>query len=186
MELSVEQIIDLYASRGVAWYGREAVSQLEHALQCATLAEESGASPELVAACFLHDLGHLLVALPHEVGECLDDRHELYALPFLSDAYGEAVLQPIRLHVEAKRFLCLAEPGYWQSLSAASKHSLQLQGGIFSPIEAERFESEVYAADAVKLRRWDDQAKTPGRVTRTLGDMEALLAGIAERGAPGS
>jgi phosphonate degradation associated HDIG domain protein len=183
MALTVREIIELYETRGAAQYGSEAVNQLAHALQCATLAEEAGAAPELVAASFLHDLGHLLAVIPHEIGRESDDQHEYRALPSLRGVFDNAVLQPIRLHVDAKRFLCFAEPGYWNSLSPASKHSLQLQGGVFTAIEAERFIARQFALDAVKLRCWDDRAKCPGRATRTLGDMAALLSDLSRVGA---
>ena len=179
MALSLAEIVGLYESRGAAQYGSEAVSQQEHALQCAALAERAQAAPELVAAAFLHDLGHLLAERPHENGREVDDVHQYLAIPFLRGAFPEGVLEPMRLHVDAKRYLCRAVPEYWQGLSPASKHSLELQGGVFSAADAERFLARPHARDAVALRRWDDLAKMPGAPTPGLAHYAQLLARVA-------
>lgn len=176
MSLSFEQIASLMAARGAERYGTEAVSQLEHALQCAALAECAGSSPELITAALLHDLGHLI----HELGDDsaergVDDVHQYLALPFLRPLFADAVLEPIRLHVDAKRYLCAAERHYWDSLSPASKLSLELQGGIFSPEQAERFSRHAYAMDAVRLRRWDDLAKVQGKETPVLAHFVGIM-----------
>ncbi len=180
MALSVGEIVGLFETRGAASYGSEAVSQLEHALQCATLAEEAGATPELVCACLMHDLGHLVAQKPHAVGERRDDLHQYIAMPFLRSVFPPAVLEPIRLHVDAKRYLCAVSDSYWDSLSAASKHSLQLQGGMFSEAEAQAFIARPYASDAALLRRWDDQAKTPGLSTPPMARYARLLDACAQ------
>lgn len=169
MSLSIDEIVRLFETRGGQQYGGEAVSQVEHALQCAALAEQSRAAPNLVTAALLHDLGHLL----HELGDepadqGIDDVHQFIALPFLRKVFPETVLAPIRLHVDAKRYLCAVEPGYWEALSPASKRSLELQGGTYSPAEAQVFMDQPYAQDGVHLRRWDDLAKTHGLATPDL------------------
>ena len=166
MSLSIDDIVKLFQERGGNQYGGEAVSQLEHALQAATLAEKASAKPTLVTAALLHDLGHLLHSLGDDpAAQGLDDVHQFIALPFLRKVFPEAVLAPIRLHVDAKRFLCTVEPGYWEALSPASKRSLHLQGGAYSPAEAQTFMDQPYAPEAVNLRRWDDTAKTSGLAT---------------------
>ena len=169
MALTLAQIEGLFAQRGGEQYSGEPVTQLEHALQCALLAEQSGAGDEIVTAALLHDLGHLL----HDLGATptlsgLDDLHQFRALPFLRGLFGEGVLAPIKLHVDAKRFLCATRPGYHDALSADSKRSLALQGGVFTQAEAGRFERESGASDAVKVRIWDDLAKTEGLATPPL------------------
>jgi phosphonate degradation associated HDIG domain protein len=169
--ITVDEIIGLYERRGAAWYGGERVTQLEHALQCAGLALREGAAPELVVAAFLHDFGHLL-AENNEI-------HQYLPLPFLRPAFGNAVLEPIRLHVDAKRYLCFAEQGYWASLSAESKRSLEFQGGAFDARQAGEFLRRPFAADAARLRVWDDLAKVPGAPTPTLWDIAKLLADVA-------
>lgn len=179
MALSVEEILQLYETRGARLYGSEAVSQLEHALQCAVLAIEEQAPPALVAAALLHDLGHLLADVPHRIGCEADDLHQYVAIPFLRGTFPEAVLEPVRLHVEAKRFLCRAERGYLERLSSASRHSLELQGGPLSALEAERFIARPYALDAVRLRRWDDRGKVPGAATPALHTFAPLLRQVS-------
>ena len=162
----VDYIVWLYDDRGERSYGSEAVTQLEHALQCAELAEREGAHEALIAASLLHDIGHLLPKLGAEVARGgVDDRHEYLPLRMLRRHFGEAVLAPIRLHVAAKRYLCAVQPGYCDGLSSASRMSLQRQGGIYTQAEAARFMREPYADDAIRLRQWDDRAKVRGKVT---------------------
>ncbi len=164
MPLSIAQIIRLYRTEGAARYGMEAIDQEQHALQCGLLAEQAGARPELVAAALLHDLGHLVYQLQPDAPE-RDDQHAYRALAFLRGQYPDAVIQPIRLHVAAKRFLCATDPTYWDGLSPASRRSLELQGGPFGDDEVQNFLVEPHAMDAVALRRWDDHAKSPTRAT---------------------
>jgi len=169
MALSFTDIEQLFVQRGGERYAGEPVTQLEHALQCALLAEAEGAGDELVTAALLHDLGHLL----HDLGETpslhgVDDVHQYRALPFLRGLFDDAVMAPIKLHVDAKRYLCATRPGYFTALSEDSKRSLGLQGGIFSDGQAEAFIAQPGAADAVRLRVWDDQAKTAGLATPPL------------------
>jgi phosphonate degradation associated HDIG domain protein len=162
--LEIDQITALFNTRGAVQYGAEAISQQQHALQCAQLAEQAGGSPQLIAAALLHDLGHLLPMTATGDGAS-DDLHQYRAIPFLRGSFDEAVLEPIRLHVDAKRYLCTINPQYWSSLSPASQRSLILQGGEFSEAEAEAFIAQPYATDAVALRRWDDCAKDPQATT---------------------
>ncbi|MDE2607829.1 MAG: HD domain-containing protein [Burkholderiales bacterium] len=180
MPLTIPQIERLYRTEGAARYGMEAINQEQHALQCALLAQQAAARPELVAAALLHDLGHLLYALVPEAPEG-DDLHEFRALPFLRGEYPEAVLAPIRLHVAAKRFLCAVDEGYWGTLSPASRRSLELQGGPFNPQEVEAFLGEPHAMDAVALRRWDDQAKSPTRETPGWHHFRKILEQVSLR-----
>jgi phosphonate degradation associated HDIG domain protein len=161
MSLAIPDIINLFQSKGHAQYDGEPVTQLEHALQSAHLAELAGADSALITASLLHDLGHLL----HELGgtptqQGLDDLHQYRCLPFLRPLFGPATLEPIRLHVDAKRYLCAREPGYLASLSPDSQRSLVLQGGVFSDAQAQAFEALPHAGDALRLRRWDDSAKS--------------------------
>lgn len=185
MALKMEEITALFHTRGVAQYGGEAISQLQHALQCAHLAERSGATTELVAAALLHDLGHLLVQREPAKEAGVDDLHQFLALPFLRGVFPDAVLEPIRMHVDAKRYLCQADGHYQASLSPASQRSLALQGGPFSGGDATAFMAQAFAADAVALRRWDDRAKDPAATppdwAHYIGVLEqAASAGLAE------
>jgi phosphonate degradation associated HDIG domain protein len=176
--LSLDDIRTLFEQHGEVAYSGEPVTQLEHALQSGALAEEAGASEELIAAAFLHDLGHLL----NQQGETpsargIDDLHQYFALPFLRPVLPEAVLEPIRLHVDAKRCLCAIDDTYFGQLSADSVRSLELQGGIYSREEAQAFLAKPYAEDALRLRKWDDRAK---EAKRTTPDVEHFLR-IVER-----
>jgi len=179
MALAIEDITALFESRGAQLYGSESVSQLDHALQCAQLAEHWGAQPELVIASLLHDLGHLLVDQPHEIDNDTDDVHQYVPVPFLRGVFTDAVIEPIRLHVDAKRYLCATEAGYWEHLSPASKHSLELQGGPFDADAARAFIDRPHATEAVLLRRWDDLAKTPGLPTPGLAHYVRLMRDCA-------
>ncbi|RQS58578.1 phosphohydrolase [Burkholderia sp. Bp8963] len=177
MALTLEEIRGLYQEHGHTAYSGEPVTQLEHALQSGLLAEEAGADDALIAAAFLHDLGHLL----NRQGETpsargIDDLHQYYVLPFLRPLFSDAVLEPIRLHVDAKRCLCRTDAGYFESLSPDSVRSLALQGGIFSDAEAEAFLQHPYAEDALRLRRWDDTAKVEGKPTPDLDHYMEIVA----------
>ncbi|NEQ45505.1 MAG: phosphohydrolase [Leptolyngbya sp. SIOISBB] len=179
MSSQVSTLFQLYRDRGGAQYGGEAVTQLAHALQCATLAEQAGASAALVTASLFHDLGHLVHHLGADVAlRGIDDRHEYRAVPYLENLFSPAVTRPIQLHVAAKRYLCAVDREYWAALSPASQRSLELQGGIFSDGEAAVFIQQPHAADAVKLRRWDDQAKVPHQPTPILEHFEAIAQTI--------
>ena len=163
---AVDRIVEILETSGAVQYGDEAVSQLQHALQCAHLAERSGAPDSLVVAALLHDIGHLI----HKLGEDaaargIDDRHEALGRRFLARWFDEDVAAPVGMHVDAKRWLCAAEPAYFDTLSPASVRSLELQGGPFTEAEAAAFIARPRAHDAVAVRRWDEQAKDPGAAT---------------------
>lgn len=174
----VERIEALFVLHGHRVYDgirQEPVSALEHALQCAELAEWAGADAPLIAAALLHDIGHFLTAPVDERDDRLDDEHEELAVPFLSTGFGPEVIEPVRLHVQAKRYLVRTDARYAQALSLASRHSLALQGGPMRDDELARFEARPQAMNAVRLRRWDDSAKRPGRPTPPLGYYLAVL-----------
>lgn len=173
----VSKIEALFMRRGALEYSaerREPVTALAHALQCAQLAEWAHADESLVIAALLHDLGQLIDGGMHEALQ--DDAHELRALALLSSGgLGPAVTEPIRLHVQAKRYLVSQERGYLETLSAASVHSLSLQGGPMAGDECQRFLVQPYAAAALQLRRWDDLAKHPGKHTPPLAYYLSLI-----------
>ncbi len=163
------QAFTLLRDHGGTWYGQESVTQLQHACQCAHLAEREAAPPHLVIAALLHDLGHLV----HQWGEDaavrgINDGHEVAGAQVLTQLFGSRVATPVRLHVAAKRWLCARESGYWEALSPASQHSLELQGGVFTTAQADEFIQLPQADEAIRLRRWDDSAKDPAAVTPTL------------------
>ncbi len=172
----VDHILALMAELGSDRYGGEEVTQLAHALQCATFAQRDGASDSLVAAALLHDIGHLVN--PKDEGATLrgiDAAHEKVGAAYLARWFGPAVTAPVAQHVAAKRYLCQAEDGYFGRLSEESVRSLAVQGGPFSDSEAAAFLARPYAEEAVALRRWDELAKDPEMVTPTLEDFRPVL-----------
>jgi phosphonate degradation associated HDIG domain protein len=176
MSLSISDICILFARKGGRAYDGEPVTQLEHALQSAARAEESGASPAIVTAALLHDLGHLL----NDQGDTptlrgIDDVHQYAALPFLRGLFDDDVLAPIRLHVDAKRYLCATRSEYYDALSVDSKRSLVLQGGVFSGEEADAFIAQPHARHAVDVRLWDDLAKIAGAPTPPLAHFVTIM-----------
>ena len=155
-------IADIFLRRGADSYLDEAVTMSQHMYQCAMLAEQDGCDAALVAACLLHDIGHYAGDVDeHALGWVQDDRHEEAGGALLARLFPPEVSEPVRLHVAAKRYLCAVEPGYFEQLSPASVHSLELQGGPMDEQEAADFAAGPHAEAAVKLRRYDEAAKHP-------------------------
>lgn len=155
----IDDVFGLFGRFGDRAYG-EAVDQCAHALQAAHFARVDRASDALVAAALLHDIGQFLQNAGEAAeAEGRDARHETGGAAYLAPYFPQAVTEPIRLHVAAKRYLCAIEPGYHDGLSEASRLSLRLQGGAFSAEEAAAFAAHLFAADAIRLRRYDDLGK---------------------------
>ena len=178
----VDQLLDLFARHGQGAYFGEAVSETEHALQAAHLARQQGAADCLVAAALLHDVGHLL----HNLGEDftargIDDRHEHGGAAWLLAHFPPEVVDPVRLHVDAKRYLCAVKPDYYQGLSETSKRSLALQGGPMSPDEQAAFERLPHWREAVALRHWDDEAKVPALEVPSIETYRDLLESLTRK-----
>jgi len=175
----IEAIDDLFRRKGTALYGGEAVTQTEHALQAALLAEESGAGAASIAAALLHDIGHLLHDLPDDGADHgTDDVHEQRGYEWLCEHFPPEVTEPVRRHVGAKRYLCSVDPEYFSALSPASLQSLRLQGGPFTAEEVRRFEADRYFEPSVQLRKWDDEAKAPGLETPDLAHFLEYLTDL--------
>ncbi len=160
IDVRLQRIIELLTLRADGLYGLSDVNQRQHALQAAWLAEQTGGSDALVVASLLHDVGHMVHDLgdnPAEQG--VDDLHEQRGYEFLASWFGPEVTEPVRLHVAAKRYLCATEADYFSKLSKDSVLSLSLQGGPMSAEEVVAFDALPGAAEAVQLRRFDEQAK---------------------------
>jgi phosphonate degradation associated HDIG domain protein len=170
-----------FAKHGEKKYG-EFVTQRQHALQCAMLASQEGSSSALIAAALLHDIGHML---DHSIGSKNpgeDLEHEVTGAEFLAQCFPKEVTEPVRLHVIAKRFLTGNDPDYYNTLSPASKHSLDLQGGPMSADAQRQFLNVPFAKEAIQLRRWDDQAKEADLdLSLQLSDFRELLKSLANR-----
>jgi len=165
----VDEVLKLFRDRGDSQYGEEAVSQLDHALQTAALAADAGADSALISAALLHDIGHLLHDLPDDAPDHgIDDRHEITGGTWLERRFNDDVTEPVRLHVPAKRYLCAVDADYHDELSPPSVLSLKLQGGPMSEDEVAEFEKNPQFERAVRLRRWDDEAKIPDHPTPSL------------------
>ncbi len=168
----LDNVFALFAERGGEAYG-EAVSQTEHAVQAALRAGAEEAPPALRAAALLHDVGHLLGGAENEGAG-----HAERGAAWLDAAFGPEVTEPIRLHVAAKRYLCAVEPSYARSLSRASELSLKVQGGPFHRGQVLVFEKLPGYRDALRLRRWDEEAKEPGRELPPLEAFRPLLTSL--------
>lgn len=171
-DVANSDLLEWLLVNGGSRYGIEAVSELQHALQCAHLAEISGAADTLIAACLLHDVGRLIQSDLHDAPR---EDHAVVGARFLAQWFDPPVIEPVRLHADAKRFLVTYDPLYFGTLSQASKRSLQWQGGAMTPAEMEAFINQPYARDALTLRRWDDRAKDPAAVVPPLSHYRDLL-----------
>lgn len=162
----LSEITRIFAIRADGHYGLSAITQKQHALQAAWLAERDGSTPAMIAAALMHDIGHLVHDLGQDpAAEGVDDEHERLGYEWLAAHFGPEVTEPVRLHVAAKRYLCGAEADYFAKLSSDSVRSLALQGGPMDAAEIEAFRAIPEWRDAVRLRRWDEQAKIRGLET---------------------
>ena len=168
-ELSAATVIDfiedIFLRRGAESYLGEAVTMSQHMLQAAYLAEEAGARAEVIAAALLHDLGHYTNEFTPAEGLERNNRHESFGAAVLAPYFPPKVLDGIRYHVDAKRYLCATDPDYAATLSPASVQTLALQGGPMKAMECTSFAQHPALDDILAVRRWDDRAKDPHRVT---------------------
>ncbi len=165
-----DQIVELLQAMRNERYG-ERVDMLDHSLQTAARASADGASDHLVLAALLHDVGHVL----GNAGEWGLADHARVGAAHLGNGLPAEVVEPIRLHVDAKRYLVATDDTYADQLSEASIRSLDEQGGPFSADQAARFEAESFASDAVRLRRWDDAGKVVDQDVPSLDEIRELL-----------
>jgi phosphonate degradation associated HDIG domain protein len=179
-------LAELYGTPLAAALYDESVTELEHGLQAAALAEAAGAPPHLVAAALLHDIGHLLAGDLQPIDEDLagDAHHEAVGARYLRRWFGREVTDPIAMHVAAKRYLCAVDPDYLGGLSPSSVRSLAVQGGPMSPEEAASFAQRPHHEEAVALRRWDDLAKVPGARTADFAHYVGTLDDLGEGRTP--
>jgi predicted HD phosphohydrolase len=183
MTIMADRLLEAMKQSAARQYGGEAITELAHALQCGDLAEAGGADEELVLACLLHDVGRFAVAqdgisdtLEQVAARAAGARgHYEAGADLIAPYVPERVAFLVRAHADAKRYLCATDVAYYDSLSPASKHTLALQGGVMGADEARRVETHPWWADAVRLRRWDDEAKVIGKKTRPLNAWKPLL-----------
>jgi len=157
-----DEIMGYYEHHGGEEYAGEKVTQLEHMVQAAQLAEEQGYDEEIVLAAFLHDIGHICQTGhgDNEMGEFGIKDHEEIGADFLKQkGFSKKVVRLVQSHVEAKRYLTLKDPAYYDQLSDASKNTLEYQGGRMEEEEAKAFEQYPLFDLIIKMRKWDEQAK---------------------------
>ena len=170
----VDEIINKYQNNNSLYIG-EKVTMTEHMIQTAMLAEENHSPASLICACLLHDYGHFIIEDPDQlVSKSLDGKHEDIGYNFLKNYFKPEVVEPIKLHVQAKRYLCRNQ-SYWNILSEASKVSLKLQGGIMDDDEAKKFISLKFHDDAILLRKYDDEGKIPNIKMKKIEDYRNLI-----------
>ena len=170
----VDKIIDKYKNNNSLYIG-EKVTMTEHMIQTAMLAEQNNSSQSLICASLLHDFGHFIIEDPDQlVSKSVDGKHENIAFDFLKNYFKPEVVEPIKLHVQAKRYLC-RNKSYWTILSEASKVSLKLQGGIMNDDEAKKFVSLKFHDDAILLRKYDDDGKIPNIRMKKIEDYRNLI-----------
>ncbi len=184
VRLTLADITALFEHAGASLYGGEAITQRDHALQCAWLSGQAGDDDALVVACLLHDLGHMVFEqTDQDLADGKDDLHQYKIVPYLRGLMPAEVIDAIRLHVDAKRYLCFTEAPYLAALSDASRLSMTLQGGVMDAAAAATFGSHPHAARAVALRRHDEAAKVVGLVVPPFAHYLPRLIALSERAA---
>ncbi|MBX3568975.1 MAG: HD domain-containing protein [Rhizobiaceae bacterium] len=185
-ETIVEFIADIFERRGAESYLGEPVTMSEHMLQGAWLAEQEGASDELVAAALLHDIGHYTSEFgTYSPDDTEDKHHDEAGGEVLAPFFPPVIVECVRQHVAAKRYLCATDPSYFGKLSEASVHTLSLQGGPMSAEEVAEFRRNPFHDEAVRVRIWDEGGKVAGMQTRRFRDYVPLLERVVERFAAG-
>ncbi|VVN49444.1 phosphonate degradation HD-domain oxygenase [Pseudomonas fluorescens] len=160
-EQVIAEVFGLYERFGDSDYIGEPVSQIEHMSQAAERAMAEGFDDEVVLAAFFHDIGHICAAESAEnMGGFGVVSHERLGADYLRRAgFSERMARLVEYHVQAKRYLTLKEPGYYERLSEASRRTLAYQGGVMTIDEAEAFERDPLCEVSLRMRQWDEQAK---------------------------
>ena len=170
----IEKIIDKFQNNKSLYIG-EKVTIAEHMIQSAMIAEKTKSKDTLICSCLLHDYGHFILDDPDElVREKKDGKHEDVGYEYLKKYFKEEIVEPIKNHVLAKRYLA-RDQKYFNLLSPASITSLKLQGGLMSDDEAQIFEKNKYFKDSIKLRRFDEAAKNEGVKIKDIIEYKSLL-----------
>ena len=175
-QATAERVLEFFSRAGDMEYHGEQVSQLEHALQAAFLARQDGGSEEEVIAALLHDIGHIWPVEGRQVTGVGAAAHDAIGSQVLQDlGFSFAVADIVGGHVAAKRYLVATDANYAARLSGVSVESLRLQGGPMSPGEIEAFHESANWQSKVRVRIWDDRAKTPGAQVPGLESYRELL-----------
>lgn len=178
----VDFIAEIFARRGSESYLGEAVTMSQHMLQAAHLAEQEGADEDLVAAALLHDIGHYTNEFPDDaLAQGVDNHHDKAGAAVLAPFFPPVVVDAVRGHVAAKRYLCTTDTSYHARLSPASVHTLKLQGGFMSQEEIDAFRRRPNFDAIIRIRQWDEAAKDPDASTPPFEHYTPLLQRVVER-----
>jgi len=173
---------DVFARRGDDEYLGEPVTMSAHMLQCAQFAEQNNDSEQIIVAALLHDIGHFIGEMGSFSMSDVEDRfHEESGAQLLQDLFPQLVVDCVRFHVPAKRYLCKVEPAYFDGLSEASVHSLKLQGGPMTDSEVAEFASNPHVEAIVKVRRYDDMSKIPDQTTSTFSHYAPIIQRVVDQ-----
>ncbi|MEM7045504.1 MAG: HD domain-containing protein [Pseudomonadota bacterium] len=175
-------LADIIERRGAESYLGEQITISEHMLQAAQLAEQADAGDELIAAALLHDIGHYTNEFPEDAQDHgIDTIHEEAGAVVVEPYFPAVVVDCIRQHVAAKRYLCATDPAYFDRLSPASVHTLNLQGGPMSEDEVKSFQSHPHLEAIVQVRIWDDEAKEQDLPTPGFSHYAPILQRVVDR-----
>jgi len=179
-DLNATNIVDfigsIFEKRGDEEYLGEPVTMGQHMLQGATMAEKSRESDEIIIGTLLHDIGHFTSEFGTFSMEDTEDRyHEDAGAAVLEQFFPKVITDCCRHHVAAKRYLCATDPEYFQKLSTASVHSLNLQGGPMSEAELKDFEKNPNLKKILKVRLYDDAGKIPDMITPSFWHFAPLV-----------
>ena len=156
-------------------YIGEKVTMSQHMIQTAMLAEKAKCNDDLVCSCLLHDYGHFILEDPDELVKLsVDGQHENIGYEYLKSFFKKEIVEPIKYHVLAKRYLA-REKNYFDLLSEASKTSLKLQGGALNQGESIKFEAQEYFKSSILLRKFDEAAKETDVKMKSIHDYQKLL-----------
>jgi [1-hydroxy-2-(trimethylamino)ethyl]phosphonate dioxygenase len=156
----VEFLGGIFVRRGGEEYLGEPVTMAEHMLQGATIAEQNGQSDIIIVSALLHDIGHFTSEFgTFSMDDTADKFHEEAGARVLERFFPTIVTDCVRYHVAAKRYLCATKPEYFDRLSEASIHSLNLQGGPMNAYEVADFAKNPNLKEIIQVRYLDDAGK---------------------------
>lgn len=163
-------------------YLGEPVTMAQHMLQGATIAEQNGQEEDIVVGALLHDIGHFTSEFGTFSMEDTEDRfHEEAGAKVLSEFFPSVITDCVRYHVAAKRYLCATKPEYFNRLSSASVHSLNLQGGPMEPEEVAEFERNPNLKKIIQVRYLDEAGKRADMETPDFWHFAPMVQRVVDR-----
>ena len=182
-EVTAENLVpflaDIFDRRGDEEYLGEPVTMSEHMLQGAHFAEQAGEPEIVIVAALLHDIGHFTSEFgTFAMTDTKDRYHEQAGADLLEQFLPPLVVDCVRHHVAAKRYLCATEPAYLAELSEASVHSLNLQGGPMNEDEMAQFAQNPNLQAILRVRKYDDAGKQAGLKTQPFAHYAPMIARV--------